>query len=934
MNDGTLSSIASANACHDFEDPTIARISVPGFVRVLLLFVGVLIPLRASAQCCRVQGVVRSEAGTPLADATVLLSAPELPKPQSTTTSADGHYQFESVKLGIWAEVRVLVHGRAVAESITLVTTAVETLDVRVSAASTSAASAEDLRPMGGESGELRGTVRAPDGTPVAGALVAIENTEIQAITDSAGRYSFGRVRAPLTLDLNVSADGFESRTEHAAVNPGGSGGSNVELSPVAHDDDGALDVGRQPRDRESLMLRGPELAVLPSLAPTDVFRARQLLPDATVRDDSELVLGATPPGSTRVTIDDIPWFRSSRLFGAIGAPLNTAFVQQATTSDISLNSPVGGELNGGFDLSGRPSPQGRPGGSADVSFFGVAGLAEVPLPRSGSIAFGVRHSLPSSTYSDVLNQFGGNDQHWVRDRIPALAGATSSGFGPPSFSDVNGRVEFAPGRGNRITASLYQGQDDGNFSRDIVGVAGTGAIGVPPVLPLPPDATVQIADAQTWKGSGGSVSWTSQWSPTVSTEAVVAQSRFTTARQVSRLLTSATTGLDYNLVAGLGDSNGSNETNEMRDTDVRADASIEAGFSHALQVGVERTALDSTYHAQVTATSGLANLLARTESGNVVTVFGQDSWTPMARLTVSPGARFSWYDVANTSYADPRVTVSYAALPRLVVKGAWAMDHQPAQRLTYEDRQHGDNDFWTLSDGTVVPVARSNEVSGEATVDMPGLLFDARLYYRALDDLTLFAPRRLPGATPAPGDATFHVGTGTSVGFELLAQYRRDRNSLWASYAASRADYSFPTLEAAKFPASFDRRHQIKAADAVNLWKGLSVTAVMVAASGAPYTPASTAEPVWFPNGDVAYQPQFDAKNSARFPLYQRLDLSGQIERHLGPATAAAGLSVFNVYDAKNIAYYDYEVTGPTLTTTETYLMRRAFNAFVRVRF
>ena len=42
----------------------------------------------------------------------------------------------------------------------------------------------------------------------------------------------------------------------------------------------------------------------------------------------------------------------------------------------------------------------------------------------------------------------------------------------------------------------------------------------------------------------------------------------------------------------------------------------------------------------------------------------------------------------------------------------------------------------------------------------------------------------------------------------------------------------------------------------------------------------------------------------------------------------------MFNVYDAKNIAYYDYEVAGATLVTTETYLMLRAVNGFVRVRF
>jgi hypothetical protein len=107
-----------------------------------------------------------------------------------------------------------------------------------------------------------------------------------------------------------------------------------------------------------------------------------------------------------------------------------------------------------------------------------------------------------------------------------------------------------------------------------------------------------------------------------------------------------------------------------------------------------------------------------------------------------------------------------------------------------------------------------------------------------------------------------------------------------------------------------------------------------MVAGTGAPYTQATAAEPVWFPNGDVAYQPMFDAKNGARLPAYQRLDVSGQYELRFGAATATAGVTVFNVYDAKNIAYYDYEVAGATLFTTETYLMRRAVNGFVRVRF
>src|ERR1051326_9231358 len=91
------------------------------------------------------RSVVRSEAGASVADATVSLSAPELKTPLTTTTSGDGRYAFEAVKPGIWAELHVLVHGRPVAQSVTLVTEPVETINLTIYAAPTSAASIEDL---------------------------------------------------------------------------------------------------------------------------------------------------------------------------------------------------------------------------------------------------------------------------------------------------------------------------------------------------------------------------------------------------------------------------------------------------------------------------------------------------------------------------------------------------------------------------------------------------------------------------------------------------------------------------------------------------------------------------------------------------------------------------------------------------------------------
>lgn len=911
--------------------------------RALLLIVAcVLIPNRAFAQCCRVEGVIRSDAGTPVSDATVSLTSPDIPKPLTMTSGADGRYSFDHIKPGIWVGIHVIAHGLPAAQSYTLVTRPVETLDVVISSSPTAATSADDLKPIGGESGELRGTVRTATGEPVAGARVGVADTEVETTTDEAGRYSLGRVRALLTVDMVASATGYAAATKKVSIPTSGTAIADFTLPLEKRaDEETGLGIFRTGGDRQALTMLAPQLSAVPSLAPADLFRALELLPVAGVGDESDLYLRTSPPGDSRITLDAIPWFPSSRLAGNVGPPLNTAYVQESELSEGRLDSPAGGEMSSALRLSGRPLTSERVTGTAELNMFGGSGSVGAPLGKIGSVSFGARHSLTSSLYTDLLNTFTGPDMHMVRDRVPSVPGVAPLTVAP-GFSDVNARVDLTPGHGNHISASVYNSNDDGNFSQDI-SIAPSTDVSTPPVVVVPSDATIQIGDAQTWTGRGVSAAWTRQWSSIFSTSASVAQSKFSKARQQSVLATSPTTGGDYNTVTGINGTNGTAETNEVRDTDVHAEATIDAGFTHAITAGVDASTLDASYNAQTEAlvhalngstSSTLFSLLARQHTAHLFMVFGQDSFRPTARLTVSPGVRLTHDDLSNTTYVDPRITASYVPGPRVVFKATWSIDHQPLTDMTREDRQRGDTEFWTLSDGTIVPVPRADQFSIEGTFEKAGLLVDMRGYYRMLTDISIFAPRTLPGAPPPPASSAFYTGTGSAAGFEFLVQHRRDRNNLWMSYTLSHALDKFPALESGSFPASFDRRNQFRFTDMFSVWKGISVVGVMVAGNGTPYTSAAVAEPVWFPNGDLAYQPQFGVKNAAVLPGYSRLDLTGQIERRLGAAIVTAGATVFNVYDRQNISYYDYEVIGPSLATSPQILMRRAVNAFVRVRF
>ena len=93
----------------------------------------------------------------------------------------------------MWVRLVVMRNGRPAGQESALISQWVETIDIRVSDESSTLASADDLDPLDGPSGEVRGTVRAADGTAVAGARLVIGDTTVATRTDAAGAI---RVRA------------------------------------------------------------------------------------------------------------------------------------------------------------------------------------------------------------------------------------------------------------------------------------------------------------------------------------------------------------------------------------------------------------------------------------------------------------------------------------------------------------------------------------------------------------------------------------------------------------------------------------------------------------------------------------------------------------------------------------------------------------------
>lgn len=913
--------------------------------RVLLCVpIMLLLAVEALAQC-RVEGLVRSATGTPLANATVRIDGPDYRQPLITTTDAEGRYVFAAVKPGARVRIVALQGTRPVAQGFALVTLWVENVDLNESPPATLTGTEYALASEG-PSGEVAGTVWSADGRTVPSARITIAETTLTAVSDSAGRYAFGRLRPGVRVQLQVSAAGFEPTSKEAVVPEGNRVGVDFALADAqAAEFIGAtLSTLDMSTEDNRISVLPDQIVGVPSLGRKDVFRALQFLPGvaASLEASGDLYVRGGSPDQTLVTFDGFTLYQFADAFGSFSA-FNMDTVQKAEFSKSAFGAANGGRLSGALRLAGQPSPSGKASGFVDVSMLGLNALVNVPVGDKVSFLFAGRTSPPTSLYNNVLDMFATESGTSARDRAPRFSGGPFPlAPAPSSFHDLNGRMIVKATSSDRLTMSVYDGRDDVNDSHDLAVPAAPSTLLPVEGTQLPSDSVVQVSRVQNWTARGLSGTWFRQWSPSASTTVSIGRSDYFRRGDQSWLLTSPATATDYSFANARGGSSGLSESNRVQETTARVNSSLGIGFEHALSIGGELSSLDVDYAAQsevfrTTAggsfTSRLDDLLQQSGSGRLTTVYAQDAWRPSSRLILSPGVRVTRYDRTGAAYFEPRVSASYQLLPGFSLTGGWAIDHQMINRLAREDRVHGDGSFWALADGLAIPVARSEQFAAGGRVYAEGLVFDVEAYDKTLDDLTLFAPRLYTGISADAGQTLLYRGSGRARGLETSVQSKVGKNTVWASYTLSQINFTYPALEAAAFPASYDQTHELKITDTVQLGGRWSLGGAWVASSGRPYTPARSIETVWFPTGAVVNQLTFDAKNSARLPVYHRLDVTTQRDFVVGGLKSSLGVTVFNVYDKKNTWLYEYETAGQA-TTNEVTMMGRAVNAFIRVGF
>lgn len=661
------------------------------------------------------------------------------------------------------------------------------------------------------------------------------------------------------------------------------------------------------------------QVATLPSFGEKDIFRSLQLLPgvSGTNESSSGLYVRGGTPDQNLVLFDGFTVYHVDHLFGFFSA-FNAKAIKDVQLHKGGFDAKFGGRISSVVELTGKDGNSEQFNAGAGISLLSYNGFVEAPFAKQkGTFLLAARRSFQSKFYSNLFDSFT-ESNNTVANNLPS-GGRRFFGqqeIQPNSyFYDLNSKLVFRPSKMDVFALSFYNGQDNLDNSRNFDNSSFGGVFGRPNNNG---DFTFnsQNTDLTKWGNYGGSAKWSRRWTESLYSNSNLSFSNYYSERDRNDQTT--ITRSDSSFVR----SNGAYEYNDLKDFTFKLDNEWKLHPNHQLEFGVQSTFNDIKYQYTQNDTTSVLNKL---DKGWTNAFYVQDKFTISDKLLLRGGIRTTLYGVNNQIYLEPRLSFSYFLSDLIKIKGAWGLYNQFATRIVREDIQQGSRDFWLLADGQNVPVSSAQHFILGAAYESKDYLFDVEGYYKNLDGLSEYTSRFVPtGFGPGRGlnyEEFFYQGTGKAKGVEFLLQKKTGLLTGWVGYTLSQVKYDFDAFGDQPFFANQDQTHELKMVASYKLNR-LTLSSTFIYGTGKPYTAPTGYYELGLLDGNTADFFEVSAKNALRLPDYHRFDLAATFNFMLGPTKADAGISLFNIYNRKNVWYKEYQVIEGELIETNVNLL------------
>jgi len=748
------------------------------------------------------------------------------------------------------------------------------------------------------QSGAVNGFVRdASDGEPLAYCNVYLDGTELGAATSDRGYFYIGHVPQG-KYELVASFVGYKSERRSLSVSPNQVVNLNIELAP------GAIEVkevkvtadrARFEREVEvsAVRLETKQLQFIPKVGgEVDLFRTIQLLPGVIATSDfsNRLYIRGGSPDQNLILLDGITVYNPSHLFGLF-SPFIADAVSDVTLLAGGFPAKYGGRLSSVLDVTTKEGNSKRLTGNASASVLAVQGLVEGPLPgakdkgqstkdRAGGKDEGQRTEDEGESGNDQVQgaegsavvRFQPSGSFLLAGRRTYLPDVLLRAFGVDGlgyyFYDLMGKANYEPWKDSRFTLTGLAAEDVLDFWD-----------------PEDPDG---LRAKLAWGNRGASLRWNRVFTPILYGEVVGAWSNFFS-----------------NFNVDLGSSTDAQMSTDLTDFTLKADLTWYAGDRHTLDLGFDgRFARSSMSFAYDTSGYHTADTLWP------LAAYVDEKWEVVpGRLYLKPGFRLCYYTKGRRFAPEPRLGLKYHPARNTALNLAVGRFTQPMVTLNSTDAVFSIYDMWLPVQGTQALPTALHFITGAEQWLKRDVILSLEGYYKDYGNLleTRYGDYFTPPESLLAAD-------GYSFGADLMLRKTEGRVNGWVSYSYM---WTRRSIGDEAYHPHYDRRHNANVVLSFPrlLW-GMDVSAKWTLGTGLPYS------------GSVGYYPRYQyrpvdpnwwrrpewnfikgPRDAFRYPVYHRLDagLTRTWEKKWGEISAF--LDVTNLYNARNVLLYYWEI-------------------------
>jgi len=736
-------------------------------------------------------------------------------------------------------------------------------------------------------------------GEPIMFANVIVENTDIGTASDNFGYYVIPNVPVGKNT-LKILMMGYEAESRQIDLSIREDLRLDVNLNPTVIKGEEITVTAERQRFKEKVEVSRVNLGLreiknAPAFVEADLFRTLQLLPGVTSTNDfsSALVVRGGSTDENLILLDGIELYNPYHL-GGVFSTFNANAISDAefiaggfpanygnrVSSVLNITSKEGDSKNGKlFDKNGFGKYWDLSQVQGEVSLLSSKILGEGPLYK-GSWMWSYRR-----TYFDKLAEL-----YYIIK---------------PNKSDIDWKYYFWDTQGklihniydkSRLTFSTYLGRDV--FS----------------MVFADPDEDIDFD--WDWGNYTNSLQWR-----------YVPNSKFLSTFSIAN----TNFQFDVGMLITETDSVGNEQSteikvfNEINDWTLKEKLDWFISEKHTLTAGIEYKQLGMQFNF------GLDDItfFDQKQSPFIFSGYLQDKWKLSPLFTIQPGIRISKYELHDDIYIEPRLGFKYLIIENLALKGAWGQYYQFLFTTNNDDAILNIVDFWQPIPGNYNAKSMQQYVIGIEQLINSGYSINLETFFKPYDNVLTTNPNN----DPVDKNDDFIEGTGDVYGIEFLLRKNAGKLTGWIGYSyinnTQRYDFNsdgeIVKSAGEVYSPQFDRPHTFNLVINYTINKKNNIGLTVSNSSGRPYTPVVgytyTQNMSEHGGGDTYVNPYGNltkikgTKNSARYPMYLRADISWT--RDISPfgLDGKFKVQIINFINHFNTLLYEWDLEDDSVT-------------------